>query len=90
MRANRFFVFLAGACFALSCFLSGCGPSQAEREAQQKARFELEERSNREADLANKAITSMNQKLGRKPPALNLGVAPENKIPATSQPERKP
>ena len=66
--------------------LSGCGPSQQERANQERARLELEERSRQEAESANKAITSMNQKLGRKPPVLDLGVTPPK--PAAPVPEK--
>ena len=69
--------------FTLVLFLlvTGCGPSKAEREAQERARIELEEKTRREAEAANKAITEMNKKLGRKPPAIDLGVPPEPATP---------
>lgn len=65
----------------LSLLVTGCGPSKAEREAQERARIELEEKTRREAEAANKAITEMNKKLGRKPPAIDLGVPPEPATP---------
>lgn len=75
----------------LSALLVGCGPSKAERDAQERARMELEEKSRREAEAANKAITENNKKLGRKPPALDLGVPPttEPTPPPASAPEPK-
>lgn len=54
--------------------LAGCGPSKAERDAKEKARLELEEKAQRDAQAANQAITGMNKKLGRKPPSMDLGV----------------
>lgn len=88
MRVHRFLL-LAGS-LVLFIVLTGCGPSKAEREAKERARIESEEASNRDAAIANKAITGMNQKLGRKPPEMDLGLAPEKK-PESAQPvDRKP
>lgn len=46
----------------------GCGPTQAEREAadRERKRLELEERTRRETEAANKTITDMNQKMFKK------------------------
>lgn len=76
---------------SMSVLLVGCGPSKAERDAQERARMELEEKSRREAEAANKAITENNKKLGRKPPALDLGVPPatEPTPPPAPAPEPK-
>ena len=82
-------VFMSGIFLGLALVFSGCGPSKAEREARDRARLDLEEQSRGEADRANKAITGMNQKLGRKPPDLNLGV-PMEKTKSIEVPERKP
>jgi len=65
----------------LSLLVTGCGPSKAEREAQERARLELEEKTRREAEAANKAITEMNKKLGRKPPSIDLGVPSDPATP---------
>lgn len=75
--------------FALSLplLVTGCGPSRAEREAQERARIELEEKNRREAEAANKAITEMNKKLGRKPPSIDLGV-PAEPAPSPSETEQ--
>jgi hypothetical protein len=55
-------VALVGVCAALP----GCGSK--EKEARERARMELEEKSRRETEAANKAITDMNRKMfGRKP-----------------------
>ena len=76
----------------LGCALAtvGCSPSGTEREARERARLQLEEKSRRVAEAANKAITGLNRKLGRKPPELDLGVSPATKTAAESPPERKP
>ncbi len=76
---------------SLSALLAGCGPSKAERDAQERARIELEEKSRREAEAANKAITENNKKLGRKPPAIDLGVPPatETTPPPATAPKSK-
>ena len=69
---------------------TGCGPSKAEREAKERARIEAEEAAGREAAIANKAITGMNKKLGRKPPDLDLGLAPDKKTEPVSPATRSP
>jgi len=66
----------------------GCGPSKAEREAKERERIELEERAQAEARKANEAITNNNKKLGRKPPALDLGVPQEKKPEPAPAPEK--
>jgi hypothetical protein len=71
----------------LSLFVSGCGPSKAEREAEARARIELEQQAERERAAANKAITDMSKKLGRKPPALDLGVRPDPQPETKSEPQ---
>jgi hypothetical protein len=72
---------------SLALLVTGCGPSKAEREAQERARIELEEKTRREAEDANKAITDMNKKLGRKPPSIDLGV-PADPAPSPSETEK--
>ena len=73
--------------------LPGC--SSKEKEARERERMELEEKSRREAEAANKAITDMNRKMfGRKAvekttdtPARESG-KPEQKK-AGSEPQKK-
>lgn len=48
---------------ALAFSLAGCGPSQAERDAKERERRALEEKSREDAERANKAITDMNKKM---------------------------
>jgi hypothetical protein len=50
----------------LSLLVAGCGPTKAERDAEQRARLEQEEKARRETEAANKAITDMNQKMFKK------------------------
>jgi hypothetical protein len=52
----------------LSILATGCGPSKAEREAaeRERLRMELEEKTRREAEAANKAISEMNQNMFKK------------------------
>jgi len=75
MKHPNHIIVLLGLVIALAS--SGCGPSKAERAAKERERLELEERQNREERRANEAITKMNQKLGKKPPAMDLGVPVE-------------
>lgn len=56
---------ISGALVALTCALSsGCGSK--EKEAQERDRLELEEKTRREAEAANKAITEMNRSMFRR------------------------
>lgn len=64
---------------ALLFVLVGCGPSAAERAAKERQRLELEAKSRREAEQANKAITDMNKKMFGKKPAPALSSEPEKK-----------
>lgn len=65
----------------LSFFLVGCGPSKAEREAaeRERSRLELERKIEEEKRIANEAFRDVGNKLGRKPPSLDLGVPSEPK-----------
>jgi hypothetical protein len=71
---------------ALAGIVTGCGPSKAEREAQERerARLEYEEKQRLVAALANKAITEMNQRMFSRPRpnAIDLGVPPVETKPA--------
>ena len=63
MKTTALFLILG-----LSVLATGCGPSKAEREAaeRERQRLELEEKSRRETEAANKAITDMNQNMFKK------------------------
>ena len=79
---------MAGA-LAFGMIIIGCDPSKSERESQERARLELEERSRQETEAANKAITGVNRKLGRKPPVLDLGLTPpKTPVPASEKPKQ--
>ena len=88
MKATRLMVL--GTVLLLPCGLAGCGPSASERAAQERKRLELEEQAQRDARKANRAITTMNQKLGRKPPELDLGVTTETKTPPAPDQSKQP
>jgi hypothetical protein len=79
-----------GTVLLLPCGLAGCGPSASERAAQERKRLELEEQAPRDAQKANQAITTMNKKLGRKPPELDLGLMTATKTEAASNPPKQP
>jgi hypothetical protein len=82
MRANLSFL------FASVLVLTGCGPSKTELAKKERARLELEEQQLREAERANKAITEMNKKLGRKPPTLNWAAPTDTKTALVPAPEK--
>lgn len=52
----------------LSLLAAGCGPSKAKREAaeRERQRLEFEEKTRRETEATNKAITEMNQNMFKK------------------------
>ena len=75
---------------AMTLAVAGCGPSKEDLAAKESERLKLEEQALRDAQKANKAITGMTQKLGRKPPDLDLGVAPEKKSESAPVVEKKP
>tara|TARA_R110002020_G_scaffold327974_2_gene543900 strand:- start:267 stop:584 length:318 start_codon:yes stop_codon:yes gene_type:complete len=66
----------------LSVFVTGCGPSKAEREAAERQRLELEEQARRETEAANKAITEMNQSMFKK-------LTPEERAARDAERKRK-
>ena len=86
MKANRPIIILA----VLAFTLAGCGPSKAERETKERARLQQEEQAQRDAQKANEAITGINKKLGRKPPALDLGVPMEKKPQSSPKQQTEP
>jgi hypothetical protein len=74
------------ACAVLLLAVSGCGPSRDEVRAREAERLRLEQDAQAAAQKANAAITEMNRKLGRKPPAMNLGTGTRTIAPAKPQP----
>jgi hypothetical protein len=84
MPANKIIVSLRSLLLALA--VSGCSPSETEPKARDHARLELEEKSGREMEKANHAITEMNQKLGHKPPAIDLDVPPAPPVRSAIKP----
>lgn len=60
--------------------LSGCGKGAAEAQAKrEKDRILAEEQARREIQKSNEAVNEVSKKLGRKPPALDIGVPVEKK-----------
>lgn len=57
--------------------IAGCGPSKEELAAKERARLDAEAQARRDEERANKAITEMGQKLGRKVAPLDLGLPPQ-------------
>lgn len=70
--------------------LTGCGQWIADEVAQEQKRLELEKQAQRDAQKANQAITHMNQKLGRKPPELGLGITTKTKAPPPADQSQQP
>ena len=67
-------------CIALVCVVvagafAGCGPSAAERAAQERARLEQEKQAQQAIQKSNEAVNEVSKELGRKPPSLDLGVS---------------
>jgi len=55
--------------------LTGCGPSREEIELRERARLEQEKQAQQAIQKSNEAVNEVSKKLGRKPPALDLGVS---------------
>ena len=62
---------LNAAIFLGTLALAGCGASEAEnaRADKSRTRLELEEKTRRETEAANKLVTDFNRRLFAKPPA---------------------
>ena len=86
MKSNLILAFVV---FGAAIALTGCGRSREEIEHERK-RLEMEEQAQRDMKRANKAISDMSKKIGRKPPGLDLGLPPEKKAETAPEPARKP
>lgn len=84
---NRFYIAIIA--ITTACALGGCGRSREEIERERK-QIEFEEQARRDVQKANKAITEMNKKLGRKLEPLDLGLPAEKNSTPSSEPTRKP
>jgi hypothetical protein len=62
------------ALIALAVIFTGCGESKKDREARERARLEQEQQAERAIEKSNEAVNEVSKKLGRKPPALDLGL----------------
>ena len=88
MQHHKLTVVASGLAVVLG--LTGCGPSQKERAENERARLALEEQSRQETDAANKMITGLNQKLGRKPPVMDLNLPVATKPAPTPKKSPQP
>ena len=70
--------------------IAGCGPSKEELAAKERARLDAEAQARRDEQRANKAITEMGKKLGRKVPPLDLGLPPQKQNTPAPEPARTP
>ena len=76
--------------FGVGTVLTGCGESQAQKQAKEREqqRIELEKQAAREQQAAEKAVSDIEKKIGRKPQALDLNLPEQKKTePATSPPK---
>ena len=81
MKPNK--IILPLVCFALVFALGGCGASEKEKAAaNERARLELEKKQEQEIRDSSKAVTEMSKKLGKKPPAIDLGLPTTTTQPA--------
>jgi type II secretory pathway component PulM len=72
------------ALIVLAVIFAGCGEPKKEREARERARLEREQQAERAIEKSIEAVNEVSKKLGRKPPALDLG------LPAEKKPETAP
>ena len=65
---------------AAALLLVGCGQKDAQAQAERdKQRLLAEEQAQREIQKSNQAVNEVSKKLGRKPPAMDIGVPVEKK-----------
>lgn len=83
MKTER--LFLLSTALALG-LLTGCGPTAAERAAKERERLEQEKQAQREIQKSNEAVNEVSKKLGRKPPAMDLGVQTQT-VPVSPPPK---
>jgi hypothetical protein len=90
MKNRPFLVILT---LVVGSAFAGCGPSKEERDAKERQRLLLEQQAQRDIQKSNDAVNEVSKKLGKKPPALDLGLPAEKKAeptPPTTEPARKP
>jgi len=85
MKAGKSVTLVVSVAFAL--VLAGCGESRKEREAKEQKRLDLEQQAQKDIQRSNEAVNEVSKKLGRKPPAMDLGLPADqsNKPPADAQ-----
>ena len=81
-RPSTFLLYLT-----LACAFAGCGPSKEERDAKERQRLLLEEQAQRDIQKSNQAVNEVSKKIGKKPPALDLGLPPKKKTETAPPPE---
>lgn len=66
---------------AASTLVTGCGESQADKQAKERERqrIELEKQAARENQAAEKAVSDIEKKIGRKPQSLDLNLPDQKK-----------
>lgn len=69
--------------------LAGCGPSREETVRREQQRLEQERQAQEAIRKSNEAVNEVSRKLGKKPPAFDLGVPPPTQpvTPAPAQPK---
>jgi len=72
--------------------VTGCGESQAEKQAKEKERqrIEAEQQAARDLQKSNQAVTDIGKKLGRKVEPLDIGTSQTPKPNPTPPPATKP
>lgn len=84
---NRLHVFIF---IVAALVVSGCGQKEAQAQAERdKQRALAEQEAQRAIQKSNEAVNEVSKKLGRKPPALDIGVPVEKKT-ATTAPASEP
>jgi hypothetical protein len=66
---------------AFGMFVAGCGESQAQKQAKERERqrIELEKQAARENQAAEKAVSDIEKKIGKKPQPLDLNLPDQKK-----------
>lgn len=87
MKTNRLFVC---SLLLLVGVLAGCGPSREELDRRERARLEQEKQAQEAIQKSNEAVNEVSKKLGRKPPALDLGVSTQTQTATPVMPPPPP
>jgi hypothetical protein len=85
MNISRHFI-----CLLAAVALLGVASCAKRDEARQQQRLEQEQRDERDTAAANKAITDMDNKIGRKRPTMDLGLPPDTGNGTTQKSPQQP